>query len=374
MKAIIYFNRPNRIRIIDLPVPKLHNPEHILVRIFQTGICGTDRELIRQRDVLLPIHSKYIILGHEAVGNVAKVGRSVHKLSEGDWVVPTVSRGCGRCKFCRVGYPDLCNSANLRERGVSRINGFMAEYVVEHERNLIKIPNAIINFAVLVEPLSIALKISNVIFAHQPGRMKPNVRSLLGLKCFVLGFGAIGALTSILFKFQEAQVTLVGRRSANSKHANTLKQIDISYLYDRSNGGKLDSKIKDSFDVLVDTTGNLLMVKNVLSKLNTNGIIIFLGIKNSSLFRLNLKDFNELVIKKGLTLSYVHGSNMIYMMKAVNCLTEINRQHPNLFQTMIYQERNTNKFLELILNKKINTIKTVLCFNRYPSHATPDCR
>ena len=363
MKAIIYFNRPNQVKLINLPIPKLRSTKQVLVRIEKIGICGTDRELIKQRDVLLPIHSKYIVLGHEAVGKVIKVGRSVHKLNEGDWVVPTVSRGCQRCKFCRLGYPDLCNSTNLRERGVSMINGFMADYVVEDERNLIKIPNTTVNFAVLIEPFSIALKISDIVCAHQSSRMKPNVRNLLGLKCLVLGFGAMGALTSILFKFLEAQVMLVGRRPANSKHANILKKIDISYLYDRSNGRNLDNKITNNFDVLVDTTGNLLIVKNALSKLNANGIIILLSIKNPSLFRLNCKNLNDLVIKKVLTLSCVHGSNMVYMKKAVMFLTEINRQFPNLIQPMLYQERNTNKFLDLILKKRKNTIKTVLCFS-----------
>ncbi len=50
------------------------------------------------------------VLGHEGAGIVEVVGDEVSGLHEGDHVVLSWKRNCGRCEMCQRGYPNLCDA------------------------------------------------------------------------------------------------------------------------------------------------------------------------------------------------------------------------------------------------------------------------
>ena len=52
----------------------------------------------------------------------------------------------------------MCSSGKYTERGIMRRHGFMAQYYVESPAFLNKIPKAIRDFAVLLEPMSVVQK------------------------------------------------------------------------------------------------------------------------------------------------------------------------------------------------------------------------
>jgi threonine dehydrogenase-like Zn-dependent dehydrogenase len=55
---------------------------------------------------------KGTIMGHEAVGIIQDLGKSVRNLTEGDRVVVPSTIGCGNCSYCRSGYYAQCDRAN----------------------------------------------------------------------------------------------------------------------------------------------------------------------------------------------------------------------------------------------------------------------
>jgi len=90
----------------DLPIPELEEGA-LLVRIAAAGICGSDLEIIQQRDPRLSEDLLPLIPGHEGVGWVAKVGEECRDLSDrrvepGDLVVWNRGISCGRCYYCAV--------------------------------------------------------------------------------------------------------------------------------------------------------------------------------------------------------------------------------------------------------------------------------
>src|SRR5438552_6325641 len=103
MRAIITRPGMGRAWLEDIPEPAITQPDQVLVKILQVGVCGTDRHVMEHpvRSVgALPDGDDFLVIGHEAVGRVVQVGDAVSSLRAGDLVVPTVRRGCGACPAC----------------------------------------------------------------------------------------------------------------------------------------------------------------------------------------------------------------------------------------------------------------------------------
>ncbi len=97
---------PNKIEIRDYPIPEIL-PDGGLVAVEMAGVCGTDVKYYHGK-IELPLP---IILGHEILGRVVKLGReaaSIHGLKEGDRIILKGALGCGRCADCRRGAARFC--------------------------------------------------------------------------------------------------------------------------------------------------------------------------------------------------------------------------------------------------------------------------
>ena len=128
------FNAP--LRIESTPVPALE-PGAVLARVGLAGVCGTDVHLHHGR---LPIPLP-IVLGHEGVGHVWRLGEGVvtdflgHPLREGDAVAWSSNIPCGRCYWCVVASRrTLCETrkvygVNQRFDEFPRLSGGWAEAI-----------------------------------------------------------------------------------------------------------------------------------------------------------------------------------------------------------------------------------------------------
>ncbi|MFN4218014.1 MAG: zinc-dependent alcohol dehydrogenase family protein [Candidatus Bipolaricaulia bacterium] len=80
----------------------------VLIEVVAAGLCHSDLSVIdgsRPRPVPM-------VLGHEASGIVREVGAGVSDLKPGDHVVFSFVPSCGRCVFCAIGRPALCEPGN----------------------------------------------------------------------------------------------------------------------------------------------------------------------------------------------------------------------------------------------------------------------
>src|SRR5712692_2220055 len=157
MRAVV--TRPGAARawVAEIPEPSFDNADDVVVEMLRVGVCGTDRHVMARPigDArALPPGADYLVMGHEAVGRVVRLGTGVRSLRVGDVVVPTVRRGCGECAACAVGQADLCFTGRIRERGIVGLHGFLSERIVEREENLIRVPEELAQVAFFVKDSS----------------------------------------------------------------------------------------------------------------------------------------------------------------------------------------------------------------------------
>jgi len=108
--------RPLKVEEVELTEP---GPGEVLVRIEAAGLCHSDLSVIDgTRPRVMPM-----VLGHEACGVVQAVGPGVSELEEGDRVVFSFVPACGRCRFCAVGRPALCERGNAANASGCLLDG-----------------------------------------------------------------------------------------------------------------------------------------------------------------------------------------------------------------------------------------------------------
>jgi propanol-preferring alcohol dehydrogenase len=114
------------LKMTDLPDP-VPDLKEILVKISACGVCHTELDEIEGRlPPKLPI-----ILGHQIVGRVEKLGSGVKKFILGDRVgIAWINSACGKCRFCREGNENLC--VEFRGTGC-HANGGYAQYTAVSE-------------------------------------------------------------------------------------------------------------------------------------------------------------------------------------------------------------------------------------------------
>jgi S-(hydroxymethyl)glutathione dehydrogenase/alcohol dehydrogenase len=94
-------NEPLTIENLDLASP---GPGEVSIQLAASGVCHSDWNVISGATPNpLPV-----VLGHEGAGIVEEIGEGVTTLARGDHVVLSWLPSCGRCFYCSVGRPVLC--------------------------------------------------------------------------------------------------------------------------------------------------------------------------------------------------------------------------------------------------------------------------
>lgn len=123
---------PLILKDVACPIPK---PFEVLIKTKTCGVCRTDLHIV---DGELPHPKLPLILGHQMVGIIDKLGENVSKHQIGDRVgVPWLGGTCHVCEFCISERENLCDSAIYT--GYLRDGGY-AEYCTAHEDFVLKLP------------------------------------------------------------------------------------------------------------------------------------------------------------------------------------------------------------------------------------------
>lgn len=143
MKAMILDRSPGKLRPAELPDP-VPGPGELLVRVTACGVCRTDLHLV---DGELEHPKLPLVPGHQVVGTVAAIGGGEPtggpperpEFRVGERVgLPWLGWACGRCRFCRAGRENLCDSAVFT--GYTRDGGY-GEQVVADARFCFRLPD-----------------------------------------------------------------------------------------------------------------------------------------------------------------------------------------------------------------------------------------
>src|SRR5687768_3415923 len=147
MKAAV-FVAPGRIELDERPIPDI-GPLDALIRITTTTICGTDVHIMKGE---YPVRSG-LIVGHEPVGVIEKLGSAVHGYREGQRVIAGAITPSGYSNACLAGVcaqdgpgtPHGWKPMGGWKFG-NTIDGCQAEYV--------RVPDAMANLAPVPDELT----------------------------------------------------------------------------------------------------------------------------------------------------------------------------------------------------------------------------
>jgi threonine dehydrogenase-like Zn-dependent dehydrogenase len=274
MKAIaIKPGQKESAQLIDMPKPSvsdIKNERGVLVEVLRAGACGTDREINNAEYGTAPPNSDFLVLGHENFGKVVEVGGNVKELVPGDLVVATVRRPCGSSIYDLIGQQDFTTDNEYYEHGISRLHGFWSEYYSEDADFLIKIPPAIAEAAVLLEPISIIEK-----GLKQAEDIQRRLDIWRPKTAAVLGTGNVGLLTVLALRLRGFEVHGFGlEKPEGYLNAELCEAIGATYDSTR------DLPVTDSvnkygeYDLIFEATGYSPILFDAMQTLNENGILI----------------------------------------------------------------------------------------------------
>jgi glucose 1-dehydrogenase len=280
MKALAAFPSTREIRLIDHPEPVIERPSDVKLRILEAGICGTDREIASFEYGMPPAHSPYLIMGHEALGEVIEVGSDVAGVTPGDLAVLTVRRPCGheRCGPCRHGRQDFCITGDFTQRGIQGPHGYFTQIVVENEQYVVKVPRELSEVGVLIEPLTVAEKAAEqlrVLTQRLPGDLKNDPSTL---NAVVLGAGPIGLLGAMKLLRGGFNTSVYSMDKTGSPNVRVVEAIGASFISAAEHPPTDLARIVGNISLMYEATGIPSVFFGALGVLGVNGIFVSTGV------------------------------------------------------------------------------------------------
>lgn len=364
MKAIALTPGTTHLRLVDVPEPGIHAPDEVKLRVREVGICGTDREEASGGRAEPPPGKTELIIGHEMFGQVVEIGPAVTSVHPGDYAVFSVRRGCGHCSACALNRSDMCYTGDYTERGIKGRDGYQAEYVVDSEQNVVKIPEAMASVGVLAEPMSVVEKAIDEAIRIQVARL-PDAGDaqgwIRGRRVLVAGIGPIGLLAAFALHLRGADVMGLGRHDANTPRPSMLSQIGATYVDERQvQPGALEEHF-GQIDVIVEATGAARLEFDLLSVLGINGLYVLTGIPGGDR-PINIPGaalMRQLVLKNQVMVGSVNASRKNFE-TAVEDLGKTQKTWSNTIERMITHRFPYTEYAEALSFHSPDEIKTVV--------------
>jgi threonine 3-dehydrogenase len=290
MKALVKLKPEKGIWLEEIPIPEI-GVNDVLIKITKTAICGTDLHIYRwdewsQRTIKTPI-----VIGHEYVGRITKIGVGVTGLKEGDRVTGEGHIACGLCRNCRRGRKHICE--NTIGIGVNR-DGVFAEYVSVPASNVMKMFDEIDD-----EMLAIMDPFGN---ATHTALSFP----LIGEDVLITGSGLIGSMCVAICRFAGARYIVA--TETNEYRIELAKKMGATRVINPLKEN-LDDVIKDlsmiAFDIGLECSGSPLAFNDMLKHMYNSGKISLLGLLPSS----TQIEWDHIIFK-GLQLKGIYGREM----------------------------------------------------------------
>lgn len=119
MKAVCWHGK-NDVRVDSVADPKIQDPHDVIIKVTATAICGSDLHLYNG---YMPTMKSGDVIGHEPMGEVVEVGKSITNLRPGDRVVVPFTLSCGSCFFCDRQLYSLCDESNPNAEAAAQVMG-----------------------------------------------------------------------------------------------------------------------------------------------------------------------------------------------------------------------------------------------------------
>lgn len=267
--------------IKQVPIPQPATDE-VLVEVVHASICGTDIAIYDWTPwAAAHIHTPQII-GHEMVGRVVEINTNKKTdIEVGDLVSSETHIFCQNCFQCSIRNYHICE--NMQLFGIGRDGGFAGYTTIPLKTTWKNDPSIPIEAMSVQEPLGNAVNVVT----------KANVKDK---KILVMGLGPTGLCAGMVAKAYGAkEVVGVNRRDYRKKLA-------MEVGFDRVIS-TLDESEYNSFDAVLEMSGNRLGIQIALDAVRIGGKIIAFGIPKEDI----TIDWGKYFINKELSLESVFG-------------------------------------------------------------------
>lgn len=321
------------LELVDISVPDA-KPNEVLIKVSVCGVCHTELDEIEGRTSppKLPV-----VLGHQAVGSVVKLGSENIKLQIGDRVgVAWIFSACGKCKFCIEGNENLCNEFRATGRDV---NGGYAEYMTAQEKYVHRIPEVFTDAEAAPLLCAGAIGYRSIKLA----RLKD------GQKLGLTGFGASAhlVLKMVNHKYPNTSVYVFARKDEERKFAKELGAVWAGNTSDPS---------PEKLNSIIDTTPAWKPVVEAMGNLEKGGRLVINAIRKEEAdkdYLQNLSYPDHLWLEKEIkTVANVTG-------KDVSDFLELAAKASIKPETLIYPLEEANKALLELKEKHIKGAKVL---------------
>ena len=261
MKAAV-FEAVKKIKVKEVPIPEI-GEEDVLVQVKNTGICGTDWSIYNgwYSADKLPM-----IPGHEFSGVIAKVGKRVKGIKEGDRVTADINMACGTCFYCMKGDDLLCST--FTQLGI-HTDGTFAEYVKAPAKLVHHLPDSLsFEEGAFIEPLSCCI--------HAAKAMNARIGSSVAiLGC---GLGVLHARMAVLRAC--APVIIIGD---NEKRLRVAKEMGADYTINIKDTADPVAEVKKltggrGADYVIEAVGTTKTYEQAFAMLRNGGTLSSFGI------------------------------------------------------------------------------------------------
>jgi L-iditol 2-dehydrogenase len=255
-----------RLEYVELPDPVVGQRD-VLVQVRACGICGSD---LHGFDGSSGRRIPPLVMGHEAAGIIAEVGKAVPRWKAGVRVTFDSTISCNDCLYCQRGLVNLCDSREVL--GVStteyRRQGAFAEYVVVPDHVVYEVPESV-SFveAAMVEPLAVAV--------HAVSRARPRPDDTV----LIVGCGVIGLLILQMVKAAGCERILVADIDDHRLEQALAMGAIGAFRADRAGieGAIREQTHGQGADVAFEAVGMRSSVDIAISGLRKGGIAVLVG-------------------------------------------------------------------------------------------------
>jgi threonine 3-dehydrogenase len=298
MKALVKARPEPGLWLEDVPEPQW-GINDVLIKVHKAAICGTDLHIYSWDDWARKTIPVPMVVGHEFVGEIVKVGSNVVDFFPGDIVSAEGHVVCGRCRNCLAGRRHLC--AHTMGVGVNR-PGCFAEFISVPMTNVWRHSRSIpTDVAAIFDPFGNAVHTALSF-------------PVLGEDVLITGAGPIGIMAAAVVVHAGARHVVI--TDVNPYRLDLARKVGVTLAVDVRTTNLADVQkqlgMKEGFDVGLEMSGNESAFRGMIDNMCHGGRIAMLGIPTREI----AIDWNKLIFNM-LTIKGIYGREMYetwYMM------------------------------------------------------------
>ncbi|XP_068153185.1 sorbitol dehydrogenase [Drosophila tropicalis] len=256
------------LRLEQRPIPEIADDE-VLLAMDSVGICGSDVHYLQHGRIGPFVLTKPMVIGHEAAGVVAKIGKKVTNVKVGDRVAIEPGVPCRYCDQCKQGRYHLC--PDMVFCATPPYDGNLTRYYKHAADFCFKLPDHVsMEEGALLEPLSVG------VHACRRGGVG------LGSKVAILGAGPIGLVTLLTAQSMGASeiliTDLVQSRLDVAKELGATHTLLLTKEQSAEDTVKtVTQKMSAQPDVTIDCCGAESSVRLAILATRSGGVVVVVG-------------------------------------------------------------------------------------------------